>query len=111
MTSFFGSGSGKSRQNTATGTRVPSYLGENVQPGFGSIQNQLFQQISEALRTGGIGAQIPLIQSSVSNANQALSNTLRQTEGSLASSGLSRTPYVARGIRRSAASQLTSPKA
>lgn len=93
MTSFFGSGSGKSRSNTATGTRVPGYIDENVQAGFGGVQNELFRQVAEALRTGGIGAQIPIIQSSVSNANQALSDTLRGTEGSLASSGLTRTPY------------------
>lgn len=93
MASFFGSGSGKSRSNQASGQAVIPYLQGEVQPGYGPLQNELFRQITEALRTGGVGAQLPIIQQSVSGANQALSDTLRQTEGSLASSGLSRTPY------------------
>lgn len=57
------------------------------------LNNELLSQFTEALRTGGIGAQIPIVQQSVSEANRATSDTLRQTEDSLARSGLSRTPY------------------
>jgi hypothetical protein len=95
MASFFGAGGGKTRsQSGFSGTPLRS-LEKNLVSIGGSQQlnNQILQQLNEALRTGGVGAQIPIIQQAVSGANQATSQALRGTESSLASSGLSRTPY------------------
>lgn len=93
MSSLLGDTGGKSRSASQSGRLVPSYLQTDVKPGYQPIQNETFRQISEALRTGGIGAQIPIIQQAVSQGKEALGNSLQQTEGSLASAGLGRTPY------------------
>lgn len=45
----------------------------------------LLQQLTEALRTGGVKARIPMIQQAVSASNQATANALRQSAEDLAS--------------------------
>jgi hypothetical protein len=44
------------------------------------VTQQLLAQMSEALSTGGVGAQIPLIQKSVEASRQATSQGLREAE-------------------------------
>src|SRR5262245_47727887 len=44
------------------------------------VMQQLLGQMSEALSTGGVGAQIPLIQKSVEASRQATSQGLREAE-------------------------------
>jgi hypothetical protein len=92
------SAGGKSRSSTGFSGTPLRAIDKNLVTVSGEkgLNDQLLSQITEALRTGGIGAQIPIIQQSVSNANQALGDTLTQTQGGLASSGLGRTPYGAR---------------
>jgi len=57
------------------------------------IRQTLSSQFQEALNTGGIGAQIPLISAMQSESRRATSNAQRATTGDLAASGLSRTPF------------------
>jgi hypothetical protein len=54
---------------------------------------QLAGQTTEALQTGGVNAQIPSINRSVDAARSAYSNSLKQTQNSLAASGLSGTAF------------------
>jgi hypothetical protein len=51
-----------------------------------------FQQL-EALRTGGVGAQIPVAQRSVEAQKQALSQTMRGLEGELQGGNLANSPF------------------
>ena len=60
---------------------------------FGMSASQPFKQLagqtSEALQTGGVNAQIPIISRSVDAARSAYSNSLKTTQENLARSGLS----------------------
>jgi len=96
MAQAVGDTGGKSRSATQSGRKAIGAV-EGYQP----IRDQLFSQIAEALRTGGIGAGIPIIQESVSQARGAMSDSLAGTEGDLARSGLGRTPFGARVLAES----------
>ena len=86
--SFLG-GTGKSRTNTG-----PTNI---AQLGYRQFNNQVgspfISQLGEMLRTGGIGAQTPIVAQSVGAAQSALSQALTGQQGQLAASGLARTPY------------------
>jgi len=56
----------------------------------------VFSQVTEALKTGGVEAQIPSIQRSVEASRGATSSALRGLDEDLASSGLGRTGFGAR---------------
>lgn len=110
MAQWIGASGGKQRSATTfTGAPLRSIDRNLVSiQGTRGLNNELLGQITEALRTGGIGAQIPIIQQSVSASNQAASDALRQTRDSLAQSGLSRTPYgqsILAGTRMQGAQQ------
>lgn len=62
------------------------------------LRQQLFGNITEALRTGGSNANVPIIQSAVSGARGAMSDALRGTTEGFARSGLSGTPFAARTL-------------
>lgn len=57
------------------------------------VREELFSQIAEALRTGGVGARLPIAMKSVEATKSAASNALTKTGESLASSGLAGTPF------------------
>jgi len=60
------------------------------------VRDEVFSQVLEALKTGGVGAQIPSIQRSVEASKQATSSALRGLDEDLASSGFGRTGFGAR---------------
>lgn len=57
------------------------------------VRMEVFSQLLEGLRTGGVGAQIPIVQSAVEQSRSATSRAMRDTEASLARSGLAGTPF------------------
>lgn len=57
------------------------------------IRRELSAQILEALKTGGVGAQIPIVQRAVEGTKQATSGALRGTEEALAGGNLMNTPF------------------
>lgn len=59
----------------------------------GSVLNTLISQIDEALKTGGVGAQIPIIARATEASRGATSNALGQLDAQLAASGLGRSSY------------------
>lgn len=95
MSSLLGDTQGKSRSNSGLSAGGLKAINKNLvdTQGLRGFNNSFIQQVTEALRTGGIGAQIPIIGQAVSSANQAQSQALQGTENSLASSGLTRSPY------------------
>ena len=100
---------GKQRSTGVTGAEVMPFFEEQIEPGLDPVQTQLFSQISEALRTGGVGAQIPIIQQAVSQSQAALGTSLQQSGDELARSGLAGTPFAARALgeqRRAGAQQI-----
>lgn len=97
MASLLG-GTGKSRARSATGFNVPGFLNEELLPSFRGVLTQQNQQLSEALRTGGIGARIPQIQATVEQARSGFSRAVRDTEASLQRSGLAGTPFGQRTL-------------
>lgn len=54
----------------------------------GPLRREVIGQGMEALRTGGVKAQIPMIQQAVSQANQATAQGLKQTAGDLAAKNI-----------------------
>lgn len=58
-----------------------------------SARTDLFSQLSEALRTGGIGARIPIVSKAVEAAKGGVSKALTQTDEALAKIGLTGTPF------------------
>ena len=69
-----------------------------VDLGFEAIPQELFGQIGEALRTGGVGAQIPIIQQALSQARTSLGQGQEQTSNELARVGLTGTPFGQRAL-------------
>jgi len=95
MASLFGAGQGKSRSSSGMDAKGMKFLDRAIidTGAVKGLNDDLVAQMSEALRTGGIGAALPIVQQSISGASQAQSDAMRGTEAGLSSSGLSRTPY------------------
>lgn len=66
------------------------------------LRQELFDQLLEGLQTGGVGAQIPIIQRATEASATAGSNSIEQLDEQLALSGLAGTPF---GQRTRAESQ------
>lgn len=60
------------------------------------IRRVLSQQTLEALRTGGVGARLPIAQRAVENTRIATGQSLRSAEGGLSRAGLAGTPFAQR---------------
>lgn len=90
-------GKGSSRSTSQTGQF-------GVAPGqqaFGAafpLLQEMFGQGLEGLRTGGIGAQAPLVQSSVSASRSATNQSLGNINETLSRSGLSGSPFGERTV-------------
>lgn len=69
--------------------RILTAYAQDVDP----LRGMLFEQIGEALRTGGVGAQIPLVQRSVAESRRATGETMRGVERQLSAMGLLGTPF------------------
>ena len=63
---------------------------------FQSLATTLAGQVEEGLKTGGVGAQMPIINKAVEASRQAGSNTLRTLDENLARTGMAGTPFGAR---------------
>ena len=57
------------------------------------LRHELTSQMEEALKTGGIGARIPIITRAVESSKRATSSALRGTGEELARTGLRGTPF------------------
>jgi hypothetical protein len=57
------------------------------------LRRNLTDQLLEALKTGGAGAQLPIVNKAVESSNRATSNTLRNLDEQLAQFGLTGTPF------------------
>lgn len=60
------------------------------------VREQFYGQLAEVLRTGGVGAQIPIAQQGVEATRSAAAGATEATKSRLASAGLGRTPYAQR---------------
>ena len=58
------------------------------------LATELVPQIVESLRTGGVGARLPIARQGVEAARAASSRAVTGTEESLATSGLANTPFA-----------------
>lgn len=57
------------------------------------VRQALLGQQLEALRTGGVGARVPIIQNAVAASRQATGDALQQEQGTLATQGLAGTVF------------------
>lgn len=89
-----GGGKGGSSQTSAS-RELEAFTGE-LREQSRPVRQEVFAQILEGLRTGGIGARIPIIQQAVEASRQATSSALRQLDQSLAQTGLAGTAFGAR---------------
>jgi len=88
------SGPGKVNGGGAEGNiNTLMQMGQKLFKQSGPVRKELFAQVLEALKTGGVGAQIPVIQRAVENSRAASGQALQQTSDQLAGANLSGTPY------------------
>ena len=59
------------------------------------LSSQLMYQFQEALGTGGVGAQIPIVQRAEESQRRAYSQSMKDLEMNFAQSGLAGTPFAA----------------
>ena len=85
-------GKGPETEASDTQSEISQDLYKTAKP----LTSELFGQMLEGLRTGGIQARIPIIQSAVDSQKRATSDALRSLDESLGQSGLAGTPYGAR---------------
>lgn len=88
---------GTTKEDSATGKGVAKAV-EGFQMETSPLRSETLGQILEALKTGGVGAQIPMIQSAVSGSQRATSAALRGTSDSLAGANLTGTPFGQRTL-------------
>jgi len=94
----FGLGGGESSSSTRPG--IPTQTGQEllglIKGLLGEtdeLRGTLVDQMTEALQTGGIGAQIPLINRAVDASARATGGALQNIESDLSQSGLAGTPF------------------
>jgi len=87
-----GGGKGGSQQFTQADPNISAFAGE-VREQSRPVREEIFRQVTEALKTGGVGAQIPLITRAVESTRAATSRALAETEASLGRSRLAGTPF------------------
>lgn len=91
MMSMGGSGKGGGGGSESQMTQLLKDLTGETKP----IRDILGSQYQEALTTGGVGAQIPLITAMQEQSRMGTSKALRGTEDQLSQQGLARTPWGA----------------
>ena len=87
-----GSGIGKGKQKSRAGSQLEQYAGQFFQETT-PMRQELIGQFEEILKTGGAQAQVPIIAKAVESSKKAASDTVAQTEASLAQKNLSGTPF------------------
>lgn len=70
-------------------------VGQHIEPKLNAIQDLGLGAITEFMATGGVGSQVPAARLAREGAADAVSQGQRETEQSLAASGLLNTPYAA----------------
>lgn len=88
-----GGGKGPGKVATPEATNQLLTAATKIVKGTNPVRTELLSQMLEALKTGGVGAQIPLIQRSVEASKQATSNAMVGTTEGLAQSNLVGTPF------------------
>ena len=86
-------GSGAGKPETPEQITKLGQIAETILKQAGPLRKELLGQTLEALKTGGVGARIPVIQRAVESSKQATSNALRGTTESLGATGLASSPY------------------
>lgn len=82
-----GGGSGKSASDKELATFSKEIRGTSK-----PARDLFYSQLAEALQTGGVQARIPLAQQAIEQSKVSSSAAMRETEASLAATGLARTP-------------------
>jgi len=96
---------------SSTSTTSSPYAGLLAQRGLSleslaqPLLTMLFGQMEEALRTGGIGAQMPIIQNAVSRSREAGNASMQNARNMLGSANLGNDP-LSQGVLASLAGQL-----
>lgn len=67
---------------------------KELREGTKPIRDEVFGQVLEALKTGGIGARLPIIQKSVEASRAATSEALTATKASASGTGLEKSPFL-----------------
>ena len=89
-----GAATGKAATNKETASEGALVnLIQTVQGETDPVRRELGRQYMEALQTGGVGAQIPLINAAQQQSRQATSQALQNTTANLGRAGLARTPF------------------
>lgn len=88
---------GTTKADSATGKGVADAVSA-FQSETSPLRAETFGQVLEALKTGGVGAQIPLIQNAVASSQRATSSALRGASDSLGGANLTGTPFGQRTL-------------
>jgi hypothetical protein len=98
------SGKGEGTESSEALSQLATQLFEMAAPSL----EEYYTQTEELLKTGGIGAQLPVIQQAVERTKQATSKSLQGLDERLAVLGLSGTPF---GERTRAQTAMTGAQA
>jgi hypothetical protein len=91
-----GSAGSGSTAITANPDPETSAFTKELREGSKPIRDEVFGQVLEALKTGGIGARLPIIQKSVEASRAATSQALTDTKAAASGTGLEKSPFLAR---------------
>lgn len=69
---------------------------KELREGTKPIRDEVFGQVLEALKTGGIGARLPIVQRAVEGSRAATSQALNATTAAASGTGLEKSPFLAR---------------
>ena len=89
-----GTGKGTTAKERGAESQLTSIL-QSIQQETDPVRQTLGSQIEEALTTGGVGAQIPIISAAQQQSRQATSSALQGATADLSRMGLARTPFAA----------------
>src|SRR5438876_4705928 len=87
-------GSGAGKPETPEQINKLGAIAETILKQTGPVRKELLGQTLEALKTGGVGARIPIIQRAVEASKQATSSALKETTASGGAAGLAGTPFL-----------------
>lgn len=74
-------------------------LSEKMHKESDPARKMMFSQLTEALKTGGIGARIPIIQRAVADVNASTARSSQVAGQMLSRSGIGGTPYAAQALQ------------
>jgi hypothetical protein len=92
-----GGGSGKSRSSDIRGGNLEPWV-RQFEGETRGVRQSMFDQMNEALTTGGIGARVPIVQNATTQMLNSQGRAMSDTQRQLGQAGLGSTPFGQRAM-------------